>query len=174
MLLITQPPGAMFPSGKHTVDDIPFSRARAGGEMTSSGSTPSTRADGRETAPALARLPLVEHLVPGTPVDDARVHVEQPEPTQVRHHLGHSAGEEDAHRRMVGGPFGNASTSRGTDAFTRRQSSTAGRRSPAACAIAGMWIRRFVQPPKAWTSIAFSIASSVTTSPSVRPSRHCA
>ena len=73
------------------------------------------------------------------------------------------------------GPFGRASTSRGAARFTCCQSSTVGRAMPAAWAIAGMWIRRFVEPPNAaWASIAFSSAAGVSTSARVRPSLHCA
>src|SRR5207302_1278648 len=66
--------------------------------------------------------------------------------------------------RTVGwfrGPFGSTSTSRGTRRFTSVQSSTVGRRSPAAWATAVRWRSRFVDPPKAaWTVIAFRTAAS--------------
>ena len=53
---------------------------------------------------------------------------------------------------MVGcptGPFGNASTIRGTRRLTSAHSSTVGRRRPAWNATAGVCSSRFVLPPKA-------------------------
>ena len=89
---------------------------------------------------------------------------------QVQHHLGHAAGQEDAHRRVMRGPFGRTSTSRGTRRLTSFQSSTVGRRSPAAWAMAGMCSSRFVEPPKAaWTTIALRTAASVRMSRVARP-----
>jgi hypothetical protein len=41
VLLITLPFGARFPTGKQTVEVMPFVRARTRGQITSSGSTPS-------------------------------------------------------------------------------------------------------------------------------------
>ena len=76
--------------------------------------------------------------------------------------------------RTVGwfrGPFGRTSTRRGTARFTRCQSATVGTGNPAACAIAGRWRTRFVEPPKAaWTSMAFSTASAVRMRRVGRPS----
>ena len=82
--------------------------------------------------------------------------MENPHPPEVQQDLGHPAREEDAHGRVVRGPFGRTSTRRGTARFTRCQSATVGTRRPAAWAIAGRWRTRFVEPPQAaWTSIAF-------------------
>ena len=47
------------------------------------------------------------------------------------------------------GPFGSASTRRGTRRLMAVQSLASGRRNPAACATAGRWRIRFVEPPKA-------------------------
>ena len=75
--------------------------------------------------------------------------------------------------RTVGcGPFGSASTRRGTWRLTAIQSSTVGRRSPAACAMAGTCSSRFVDPPNAaCTAMALPIAASVSTSRDDAPER---
>ena len=60
------------------------------------------------------------------------------------------------------GPLGRASTRRGVARFIAVQSATVGRRSLAAWAMAGMWRRRLVEPPKAaWRTMALRIAASV-------------
>jgi len=75
--------------------------------------------------------------------------------------------------RTVGcGPLGSVSTRRGTRRFTRIQSSTVGRRKPAAWAMAGRCSSRFVEPPNAaCTTIALATAASVTTSRTAIPRR---
>ena len=61
------------------------------------------------------------------------------------------------------GPLGSTSTKRGTARLIRSQSSTAGRFSPAAWAMAGTCKIKFVEPPKAaWTTMALCSACSVT------------
>ena len=63
------------------------------------------------------------------------------------------------------GPFGRASTSRGTSRLTAAQSAAAGRRRPAAWATAGTCSSRLVDPPKAACStMALRMAASVNTS----------
>jgi hypothetical protein len=77
-------------------------------------------------------------------------------------------------RTVVCGPFGSASTRRGTRRFTPIHSSIVGGSSPAACATAGRCSRRFVEPPKAaCTAIALRTATSVTRSRVVMPSSFC-
>ncbi len=51
--------------------------------------------------------------------------------------------------RSFQGPFGRASTMRGTCLLMRVQSAAVGRASFAAWAMAGTWSRRFVEPPMA-------------------------
>ena len=152
-----------------------MARARSGGQITSSASTPSCS---RRRSRRRCRRSLSSHS------SRRSSHVR---PTTVRAPPFRSpsclrwsitSGTPPARKtRTVGwfsGPFGRASTRRGTARFTRRQSAAVGRTSPAACATAGTWIRRFVEPPNAaCASIAFSSASCVRTSASVRPSRHC-
>ncbi len=55
---------------------------------------------------ALAALPLVEHVAERPPVHRLGVQAQQAEVAQPEHHLGHAAGEEDAHGRVVDGPVG--------------------------------------------------------------------
>ena len=144
VLLITLPPGARLPSGKQTVEVMPFARARSGGQMTSSGSTPSASSEPRaQPGPPLAALPLVEHVVPGPAGDRharrrgaARARAGAASP-RARRRRGTRAPSDGCR-----GPFGSASTRRGTARLTRRQSSTVGRRRPAAWAIAGMWMQQ--------------------------------
>ena len=104
VLLMTLPPGARLPSGKHTVDVIPLARARSGGQTTSSGSIPSASS---RRARSRARRSLASHSSSTSshvrPVIVTRVAVEEPAATKVQHHLGHAAGQEDAHRHVVRG-----------------------------------------------------------------------
>ena len=85
----------------------PFARARPGGEITSSGSTPSALG---EPARRRARRSLCSHpsssVAERAPAHGARVRVQQAERAQVEHHLGHAAGEEDPHGRVVARPVG--------------------------------------------------------------------
>ena len=116
VLLMTLPPGARLPPGKQTVDVMPFSRARSGGEMTSSGSTPSPRAGARAgVARRSLALPLVEHVVPGAAEDG---HGASPWSRPSSRRCSITSGTPPARKtRTVGwlrGPFGSASTSRGT------------------------------------------------------------
>ena len=102
-----------------------------------------------EAAPPLRLLPPVQVLAERLPGDGEDARVEQAQAPQVQHHLRHAAGQEDPHRGMRHGPFGRTLTRRGTRRLTAIQSSTVGRGSPAACAIAGMCSSRLVEPPKA-------------------------
>ena len=57
---------------------------------------------------------------------------------------------------VTSGAYVGTSTGRGVFRLTSAQSSTLGRGSPAAKAMAGTWSRRLVEPPKAaWTVMAF-------------------
>ena len=117
--------------GSRPSRSCPFARARSGGQITSSGSTPScswsrarSRA-GRSLSSHSSRMS--SHVRPSTV---RAPEFSEAEPPEVEHHLGHAAGEEDADGRVVLGPFGSASTSRGTARLTRRQSSAVGRARP--------------------------------------------
>ena len=70
--------------------------------ITSSGSMPSRLAQPLADPPSpLARLPPVEVVVEGLAGRREDRAVEQAHPTQVQQHLGHAAGEEHPHGRMV-------------------------------------------------------------------------
>ena len=172
VLLITLPPGARFPSGKQTVEVIPFARACSGGQTTSSGSMPSASTR-RARRRALRSLPSHSSSRSSQvrPVTVISPTWRSPRRRRCSITSGTPPARNTRTVTWLCGPFGSASTSRGVARLILRQSSTVGRRSPVAWAIAGMWSRRFVDPPKAaWTTIAFSIALSVRTAASVRPS----
>ena len=93
-----------MPAGKHTVEVMPFSPSAVGRRDDVVG----IDAVGVEQAfahagPALARLPFVEHVVPGAAEHRTCARVQEAETAQVEHHLGNAAGEEDPHRGMVPG-----------------------------------------------------------------------
>ena len=67
----------------------------------------------------------------------------------MQHDFRHAARHEDLHGRMIARAVGQRIDQPRHLRFTSAQSSTVGRRSPAACAIAGMCRMRFVEPPNA-------------------------
>ena len=102
VLLITEPSGARLPRGNVTVLVSPALCARSGLMMTSSGSTPSaarrrSRSTRRRSEPShqSSTRPSV------SPDTVSASQIEQALAAQVQHHLGHAAGQEDAHRRMI-------------------------------------------------------------------------
>ena len=102
VLLMTDPSGHEVAAGNVTVLVRPRARARSGSMITSSGSTPSRRASASRTACRRRRaLPPVEHPAERLAGRGEAVEVEQAEPPQVEHHLGHAAGQEDADGGMA-------------------------------------------------------------------------
>ena len=165
MLLITDPSGARLPTGKHMVDVRPRQDAASGDRITSSGSTPSRSRKQRCVEPraALGALPRVQLLVEG--------HAFRGEDTDVsrrpaRRRWSITSGTPPARNTWtVGwlrGPFGSASTRRGTLPVDLGPVAGGGPRSPAAWAIAGTCSSRFVDPPNAaCVTIAFRSDASV-------------
>ena len=83
---------------------MPIAVARSGVRMTSSGSMPSRSSSSSRTRVRRSLRSHSSRTSPsGAPVDRLRVQPQQPEVAQVQHHLGHAAGEEDAHGRVVDG-----------------------------------------------------------------------
>jgi len=112
--LMTEPCGAMLPTGKQTVLVSPFSRERAGDMITSF--------DRRHREPSALRGGAIGVLIfPTTRASCERftrhseaVEVEQIELAEMQHDFRHTPRQKT---RIVGcptGPFGSASTSRGT------------------------------------------------------------
>ncbi len=103
MLLITEPSGARFPTGKHTVDVSPRDRARSGDIITS------IRIDAvlllqrfsPQHRPPLALLPPIEACIQRLPAHRHHARVQQPRRRRCKHHLRHSAGKKHLHRRII-------------------------------------------------------------------------
>ena len=163
VLLITEPCGARFPRGNVTVLVRPRTCARSGAMMTSSGSTPSmasnrSRSTRRRSEPS--------HQPRSRPSRSPATVRQSSSSRPLLRKWSMTSGTPPARNtRTVGwfrGPFGRTSTIRGTRRFTSIQSSTVGRLSPAACAMAVRCRSRLVEPPNAaWTVIAFRTAASV-------------
>ena len=60
-----------------------------------------------EHRPTLGPRPRLEGVTKPIPRGRQRLEVEQPEISQVQHHLGHAARQEGPHRGMVGGSIGH-------------------------------------------------------------------
>ncbi len=161
--LITDPSGAMFPTGAQNVDVSPRRLASSGAMITSSGSTPSRSSNCRRSR---ARRSDDSHssscwprLIPLTVnASGSR--------SPARFRCSITSGTPPAWNTCtVGwcrGPFGSASTRRGTRRLMAVQALASGRVNPAACATAGRWRIRFVEPPKAaCVTIALCSAASV-------------
>ena len=171
VLLMTDPSGARLPRGKVTVLVSPRPRARSGSMMTSSGATPSAA---RSRSRSVRRRSQPSHQSSRRPSGSPATVSTRSSSSPRRRRCSMTSGTPPARNaRTVGcGPFGSVSTRRGTRRLTSIQSSTVGRRSPAACAMAGMCSSRLVEPPKAaCTAIALRTAASVTMSRTARPRR---
>ena len=166
VLLMTEPSGVRFPTGKQTVEVSPRARARSGPIMTSSGSMPSSS---RNRLRSTWRRSLSCH--------QSR-HASRVSPLTVRTLVSNksaarnssiTSGTPPARNTCTvanpRGPFGRASTRRGVSRLAAAHSSSVGRFNPAENAIAGRWISRFVEPPNAACStIALRRAPAVSTS----------
>ena len=100
--LITEPSGAMLPTGKTTVLPRPFCARGVGAHDHA------VRIDavgllqaGARRAPALAAFPPVEDRAERLAGDGEDVEMEQTHPAQVEHHFGHAARHEHLHGRMI-------------------------------------------------------------------------
>ena len=161
--LMTEPSGAMLPTGNTTVLVSPARRAASGDMITSSGETAAPEA---RRPRAASRRSLTSHQSSVLSSVSPVAVMTSPCSSPIRRRCSITSGTPPAMNTCtVGcprGPFGSASTRRGVARFTRLQSDTVGRASPAACAMAGMCSSRFVDPPNAaCTSIAFSMACGV-------------
>ena len=155
---------------------MPFARARSGGQITSSGSTPScSRRRSRRRCRRSLVLPLVEEVVPRPAHHRAGAAVQEAEPPEVEHHLGDAAGQEDADGRVVLRPV-----RQGVDEARHgpvhpppvgggRTHAARPRARPRARGSGGSSSRR-TRRARASRSRA---RPGVRTSASVRPSRHC-
>ena len=164
VLLITAPSGARLPRGNVTVLVSPRERARSGSMITSSAATPSMAASRSRNA---CRRSDACHQSRTAPSRSPLTVSASSSSSPSRRRWSMTSGTPPARNaRTVGcGPLGSVSTRRGTRRFTAIQSSTVGRRSPAAWAMAGRCNSRFVEPPNAaCTTIAFLTAASVTMS----------
>ena len=80
----------------------PRARAASALMITSSGSTPSSDCSrARASRRRSLVLPPVEHRAQRLARHGQHVGVQQPHPAQVQHHLGHAAGHEHLHGRMI-------------------------------------------------------------------------
>ena len=163
---MTDPSGARLPKGKHTVGVKPRERARSGVIITSPGSIPSCRCSVWRNA---RRRSLCSHQSRHAPSVSPLTVFTVVSSRPARRRCSITSATPPARNTCTvakfRGPFGSASTSRGTRRLTSAQSSTVGRRKPAENATAGRCITRFVDPPKAaCTTMAFFSAAAVSTS----------
>jgi len=161
--LMTEPSGAMLPCGKQIVEVSPRVAAASGDMMTSSGSVPHTSLS---RARSFARRSLCSQASSCASRVRPLAVMTRVSSRPARRRCSITSGTPPARKTStVGkycGPFGSASTSRGTSRLTSAQSRAVGRRRPAACAMAGMCRSRFVEPPKAaCVTIALRMAASV-------------
>ena len=100
--------------GKVTVEVRPRRRAPSGHDHVVGVDAVRSAEHAAQRGAAFGLLPPVEHVAERLAGDGQRRGVEQARAAQVQHHFGHAAGEEDLHGGMHLGPFGSASTRRGT------------------------------------------------------------
>ena len=150
VLLMTAPSGAKLPRGKVTVLVRPRSRAKAGGRITESGSTPSNSCNRWRSTDRRSDRAQASKVSPSrSPVAVSASRSSNPRSRKCSITSGTPPAKK---ARTVGwwvGPLGITLTRRGVRRLMAIQSSTVGRRRPAAWAMAGMCSNKLVEPPKA-------------------------
>ena len=165
MLLMTEPSGARLPRGNVTVEVRPRSARRLGAHddvvgIDAVALAQQARAARRRRSDLLHQSSDAAERFAG---HGQAGQIEQAESAQVQHHLGHAAGQEDAHRRMADRAVGQRIDQArhpavdGGPVLDRRPAQPGVRKRSA-----GMCSSRFVEPPNAaWTVMALRKAASV-------------
>src|SRR6185369_15647298 len=103
VLLITAPSGARLPRGNVTVLVRPRSRARRIHDDVVRVHAVLLHQTLAQRGASRGALPPVERPAEGLAGHGQAALVEQAPAAEVQHHLGHAAGQEHAHRRMIPG-----------------------------------------------------------------------